>query len=446
MLMSPRLWHAKQEKESYVLSRAPLTGEVDSGSFEYPKVRFCYYTTNASNVLDFTSYDQPSAQITNVIGPEHSSYQAETADLLQLEEMGSPGDAVAFAGTPSLHPADPNAPNAASQLLSSLTRDSRTSLLAAANATDNVLEGVANATASADSSVRSGWEKANQKIDVAKAVVVEKTKAIANKIAAAFSDPTPTVTPTPTPTLAPPVLTNTPTPTPTPSALPTPTPTYMEEEDVAAENLLEPLPQPKMVETFGDLGSYSTATCAVWRYGGPAFSNLQGFVFELAVPVYPDNKIVLEITGSLLCSDLGRTGSLLTGKGKAEVSYILVHSRDGTNVNYRTLDQGTVNITNGQCDGYGRFEGIPVHGHVTDLTPSPGAYVALWLDVQFAHGAADGDFVTVCDDLQYVLKRGTPHTRAISNIDASRDSSSSSRDSSDSTPYDPVMPLPPFEP
>jgi len=213
------------------------------------------------------------------------------------------------------------------------------------------------------------------------------------------------------------------------------------EED---DNEIEPQVQAEMVEIFGDLGTYQTATCAVWRYGGPGFSKMQGFVMELPIPPFPDSHTSLEVSGGFECSDIKRTGSVLTGRGKAQVSYLLVLSRDGTNLNYRAVDQGVMNVTNGQCDGYGMFESVSVYGHVADLDSSKGAFVGLWLSLEFAPSSRDGDFVTICDDLQYRFQRGSPIERPIGPPLSAHPSESipDYDDSLDTTASDPVMSLP----
>jgi hypothetical protein len=67
----------------------------------------------------------------------------------------------------------------------------------------------------------------------------------------------------------------------------------------------------------------------------------------------------------------------------------------------------------GQCAGMGQFEGIPIHGDVPKMI---GGYVALWLSVEFEGEENGHDFVTVCDDLKYVMTQGPGNFHLLSSL------------------------------
>jgi hypothetical protein len=63
------------------------------------------------------------------------------------------------------------------------------------------------------------------------------------------------------------------------------------------------------------------------------------------------------------------------------LQWMLVHSTDGSNMNYRTLAQGEAEIINGTFAGHGANEGLTVYGIAPSYTPA--GYIALWLNFRF---------------------------------------------------------------
>eukprot|EP00298_Acanthocystis_sp_HF-20_P003405 c13764_g1_i1.p1 GENE.c13764_g1_i1~~c13764_g1_i1.p1 ORF type:complete len:549 (+),score=193.31 c13764_g1_i1:36-1649(+) len=160
---------------------------------------------------------------------------------------------------------------------------------------------------------------------------------------------------------------------------------------------------PNTIRMFGDLGTYQTSTCAIWRRGGPNYSPVQGFSIVPLKMASSEGLINIEIGGKLYCSDILKVGKVSkTGKGYASLQWLLLHSEDGTNLKYRTLAQGKQVVLDGQCLGMGEFEGIDVYAHIPNYSPSVG-YVALWMKVDFLGDDNNNtsDYVTICDDFKY---------------------------------------------
>lgn len=163
---------------------------------------------------------------------------------------------------------------------------------------------------------------------------------------------------------------------------------------------------------YGNLGSYHTQGCAVWRRGGPSYFDMQGFTFSPTANFNRGRNMTMRVYGKLRCSDMGgdSTGTHV-GRGNATVEWVIFHSADGSNTNARILPRsehsnselarGTFRLHNGACVGHS--DGVPVEAFVRRFQ---GGHLAVWMKLTW-HGPANGeDYALVCDGLTYEIAQG----------------------------------------
>jgi hypothetical protein len=168
----------------------------------------------------------------------------------------------------------------------------------------------------------------------------------------------------------------------------------------------------EQLNIYGDLGTYRTKSCAVWRRNGPNYYDMQGMTLMPAQNFYRGKNMTIRISGLLHCADVRDVSNTQMGRGKATVRWVLFHTPDGSNVNGRVLPEddgpdfdsvatGTFDIDAGTCSGHP--DGVPVHAHVRRYQ---GGHVALWMKLEW-HGEDNGnDYAMVCDSLTYEIVQG----------------------------------------
>lgn len=176
----------------------------------------------------------------------------------------------------------------------------------------------------------------------------------------------------------------------------------VEDRRSEAEQRMDSMVEAGGAGIYGDVGAYHSATCSVWRGDGGGSGKLQGWSMEPDPNMFAGHLLDIEIDGDLYCSDRSRAGTALTGKGSGLLKWMLLYSPSGSNVDYRTLKQGTTTIQDGVCAGLGEHAGIKVYTHIPDFT---GGYISLWASVEFG-GASSESYATLCDDLRVKFSQG----------------------------------------
>jgi hypothetical protein len=221
-------------------------------------------------------------------------------------------------------------------------------------------------------------------------------------------------------------------PTPPPQA-PPPTEEYIppppppEESDDEPSPSISPSPSNKpmalevnLIDGFGDGAMHFAQDHIAWYDR----EDIVGLMLQPPANVFPGFATVVEISGKLYCHDrLNQIKAANAGKSVPKsvdgdapnsgiLQWMLVHSMDGSNMQYRTLSQGEIEIRNGTFVGYGAYEGVTVFGMVPKF--SAGGYVALWLTYRFS--GERNPFAkrirrsVVYDDLKWTFKKGSPLT------------------------------------
>lgn len=302
-----------------------------SSAFRHPRVKMCYYQANAANFFDMTTFEQPEPILANQVRLEQVTVtqrlNATRAAVMLLEEDE---DAPAPPSEDVIDNEDENTPP--TQL--------------AATEQNPLTKAIAE-----------GALKANEAL---------------NKLANIGSPPPP---PPPEEETAPP---------------PPPPEEETEEESVSPS----PSPSPSVfvdlevdvIDAYGDVGILVAENRISWTEK----EGIVGYTLQPPSSFFPGFDTVVEISGKLYCHDhmehvknafLAKRPSRDAASDSGALQWMLVHSTDGSNMNYRTLAQGEAEIINGTFAGHGANEGLTVYGIAPSYTPA--GYIALWLNFRF---------------------------------------------------------------
>eukprot|EP00300_Choanocystis_sp_HF-7_P002486 c11888_g1_i1.p1 GENE.c11888_g1_i1~~c11888_g1_i1.p1 ORF type:complete len:1759 (+),score=205.64 c11888_g1_i1:31-5307(+) len=170
-------------------------------------------------------------------------------------------------------------------------------------------------------------------------------------------------------------------------------------------------PLEMQLNIYGDLGTYHTHSCAVWRRNGPNYHDIQGFTVAPMKNFYKGKEMTIKISGVLHCSDLLDAHGTHVGHGSASIHWAIFHSRDGSNSNAKpitknefdatTFARGTFEVTDGQCVDFGN--GVPIQGFVPRFQ---GGYVAIWMKLEWKGEDNGEDYALVCDDVTFEVVQG----------------------------------------
>eukprot|EP00299_Pterocystis_sp_00344_P011779 c5553_g1_i1.p1 GENE.c5553_g1_i1~~c5553_g1_i1.p1 ORF type:complete len:472 (-),score=125.32 c5553_g1_i1:34-1449(-) len=322
-----------------------MPSSSSSALFQHPKSKFCYFHATATSFFDLTTFDEPSPALSNKL--------VERVTLVK-EKQG----------------------NATRSLVMMVQEESEIS-----SPLGDVVNKVNSIAAESRQKVIEGAAKVSNTIG----------RLMSGNPFTAFQAPPPPPPPEPEDDSI-----DVPAP-PAPEFVPAPEKVVEKEiENVVEETIV-----------FGDAAAHVTSSCFTWhplRNG----SSTQGFSFHPPASLFARHDTTLDVIGKLypFPPSTPTNPRLMIA---ANLKWMLIHSIDGSNINYRTLAQGKSRVEDGKFVGMGSFEGIPVYGQIPRFF---GGYVALWVDLKFdAQPSSDPSIdlarqAVICDDIRYIMQEG----------------------------------------
>lgn len=305
-------------------------------------VKFCYYAVSTKSFFDFTEFEPPVPLTESTIVMVTVVPTTPVKDAVTLLEL----EASAWGNMGSLQPS-----------------------LNVATDTGALDQQLKDAGATVSSGLKAGGSEIAKGTNALKNLVTPKQ---------------------PAPSTPPPPPEDDPVPPPPPPPLASVSPSPSTPPNVITES----------VDAFGSEYRYFDGRCATWKLPTPDESTAMGYTFEPKTAMGRPTSV--EVHGQLYSFEKTSEGSIRRSNGNVTIKWMLVHSVDGSNMNYRTLNQGQAKMINGTFDGLGQFEGLSIYGKAPRF--ASGSYIALWLDVVVADTNTEAE-ILVCDNLQYVIEQ-----------------------------------------